>query len=92
MYLDTIGLLCVIRGQLCNVFSHADLIVEVAHPVITHQYGAAFLASADYLVSFCQIFSHNATSPVNMLDPIWKRFGYGQLWPLRPACSQNWAG
>ena len=27
--------------------------------------------------------------PVNMLDPIRKRFGYGQLWPLRPACSQN---
>ena len=24
-----------------------------------------------------------------MQDPIWKRFGYGQLWPLRPACSQN---
>ena len=27
--------------------------------------------------------------PVNMPDPIRKRFGYGQLWPLRPACSQN---
>ena len=26
---------------------------------------------------------------VNMPDPIRKRFGYGQLWPLRPACSQN---
>ena len=26
-----------------------------------------------------------------MLDPIRKRFGYGQLWPLRPACSQNQA-
>ena len=24
-----------------------------------------------------------------MPDPIRKRFGYGQLWPLRPACSQN---
>ena len=24
--------------------------------------------------------------PVNMPDPIWKHFGYGQLWPLRPAC------
>ena len=32
------------------------------------------------------------TSPVNMLDPIRKRFGYGQLRPLRPACSQNRAG
>ena len=30
--------------------------------------------------------------PVNMLDPIRKSFGYGQLWPLRPACSQNRAG
>ena len=30
--------------------------------------------------------------PVNMPDPIRKRFGYGQLWPLRPACSQNQAG
>ena len=30
--------------------------------------------------------------PVNMPDPIRKRFGYGQLWPLRPACSQNRAG
>ena len=27
-----------------------------------------------------------------MPDPIRKRFGYGQLWPLRPACSQNQAG
>ena len=24
-----------------------------------------------------------------MPDPIRKRFGYGQLWPLRPACSHN---
>ena len=24
-----------------------------------------------------------------MPDPTRKRFGYGQLWPLRPACSQN---
>ena len=30
--------------------------------------------------------------PVNMPDPIRKRFGWGQLWPLRPACSQNRAG
>ena len=30
--------------------------------------------------------------PVNMPDPIRKRFGYGQLWSLRPACSQNRAG
>ena len=27
-----------------------------------------------------------------MPDSIRKRFGYGQLWPLRPACSQNLAG
>ena len=27
-----------------------------------------------------------------MPDPIRKRSGYGQLWPLRPACSQNRAG
>ena len=27
--------------------------------------------------------------PVNMPDPIRKCFGYGQLWPLWPACSQN---
>ena len=26
--------------------------------------------------------------PVNMLDLIWKCFGYGQLWPLWPTCSQ----
>ena len=26
-----------------------------------------------------------------MPDPIWKRFGYGLLWPSWPACSQNWA-
>ena len=30
--------------------------------------------------------------PVNMPDPTRKRFGYDQLWPLRPACSQNRAG
>ena len=30
--------------------------------------------------------------PVNMPDPIRKRFGYGQLWPLRPECSQNRPG
>ena len=27
-----------------------------------------------------------------MPDPIRKRFGYGQLWPMRPACSQNRPG
>ena len=27
-----------------------------------------------------------------MLDPIRKHFDCGQLWPLRPACSQNRAG
>ena len=26
--------------------------------------------------------------PVNMPDPIRKRFGYGQFWPLQPVCSQ----
>ena len=31
-------------------------------------------------------------NPVNMPDPIRKCFGYGQLWSLRPACSQNRAG
>ena len=29
---------------------------------------------------------------VNMPDPIRKRFHYGLLWPLRPACSRNRAG
>ena len=32
------------------------------------------------------------SNPVNMPDPTRKRFGYGQLWPLRPACSQNRTG
>ena len=35
---------------------------------------------------------HDGSVPVNMPDPIRKRFGYGQLWPLRPMCSQNRAG
>ena len=26
-----------------------------------------------------------------MPDPIQRCFSYGQLWPLRPACIQNWA-
>ena len=26
-----------------------------------------------------------------MLDLIQKCFGHGQLWPLQPVCSQNWA-
>ena len=26
-----------------------------------------------------------------MLDPIQKSFGYGQIWPFWPACSQDWA-
>ena len=26
-------------------------------------------------------------NPVNMLDPLRKRFGYGQLWPLRPVMA-----
>ena len=30
--------------------------------------------------------------PVNMPDLIQKHFGYGQLWPLQPAWSQNQAG
>ena len=49
----------------------------------------------------CSIFAcpNNVWRPVfsifntvNMMDPIRKRFGYGQLWPLRPVCSQNRAG
>ena len=35
---------------------------------------------------------HQGTLPADMPDPIRKRSGYGQLWPLRPACSQNRAG
>ena len=31
-------------------------------------------------------------SPVNVLDQIQKRFGYGLLWPLWPACNWNQAG
>ena len=31
-------------------------------------------------------------TPVNIPDLIQKCCGYGQLWPLRPACSQNHAG
>ena len=30
--------------------------------------------------------------PVNMPGPIRKRFGYGRLWPSRPACSQKRPG
>ena len=30
--------------------------------------------------------------PINMPDPIRKRFGYSQFGPLRPECSQNRAG
>ena len=30
--------------------------------------------------------------PINMPDPIRNGFGFGQLWPLWPVCSQNWAG
>ena len=30
--------------------------------------------------------------PINIPDPIRKRFGYGQLWPLWPTCSQTRAG
>ena len=26
--------------------------------------------------------------PINMLNPIGKHFGYGQLWPSRPTCGQ----
>ena len=40
------------------------------------------------MVSLCSVHA----CPVNMPDPIRKRFGYGQLWPLRPACGQNRAG
>ena len=32
------------------------------------------------------------THPVNVPDLIQKHFGYGQLWPLQPACSQNRPG
>ena len=34
-------------------------------------------------------FQVSKPTPVNMPDSTRKRFGYGQLWPLRPACSQN---
>ena len=41
---------------------------------------------------YCNPFASKSQCPVNMLDPIPKCLGYGQLWPLQPACSQNWAG
>ena len=45
------------------------------------------------LVSQSSRASCKALNPVNMPGPIRKRFGYSQLWPLRPACnSQNRAG
>ena len=46
-----------------------------------------FIAPSDKFV-----FRHDSRNyhiPVSMPDPIRKRFGYGQLCPLRPACSQN---
>ena len=44
----------------------------------------------DVVLRTVSLFSHLLeVCPVNMPDPIRKRFGCGQLWPLRPACSQN---
>ncbi|KAL8575223.1 hypothetical protein ACOMHN_042344 [Nucella lapillus] len=39
----------------------ADLIVEVAHPVITQQYGEAFLSAADYLIGSPTALAEGAT-------------------------------
>ena len=42
---------------------------------------------------FCfSTFNAESGRSMNMPDLFRKRFGYGQLWPLRPACSQNRAG
>ena len=41
---------------------------------------------------WCSFFLFTDEDPVNMADPIQKHFGYSQLWPLRPVCSQNRAG
>ena len=48
----------------------------------------------DKLMCRCHVLAVSETknNPVNMPDPIRKRFGYGQLRPLRPACSRNRAG
>ena len=59
--------------------------------------GAALLLSYHRLcqkAGFSCLSPGNMSSvyPVDMPDPIRKRFGYGQLWPLRPACGQNRAG
>jgi len=39
------------------MFSGADLIVEVAHPVITETYGEKFLHEADYMVNTNNIYT-----------------------------------
>ena len=43
------------------------------------------------IVSACGVrfFLFTDEDPVNMADQIRKHFGYSQLWPLWPACSQN---
>ena len=51
-----------------------------------------YYASTDLVLTTINDFSACLIkTPVNKLDPIWKCFGDSQLWPLQPACSQNWA-
>ena len=46
------------------------------------------LLKRQYILSVAECFQM-VTSPVNMPDPIRKRFGYGQLWPIRPVMANT---
>ena len=53
------------------------------------QHFALYVEVSDIRGDMLFVFS---THPVNMPDPIQKHFGYSQLWPLLPECSQNQPG
>ena len=55
-------------------------------------FSGARLSKAHCCESDSAFVHDRPASPVDMLDPIRKRFVYGLLWPLWPACGQNRAG
>ena len=66
--------------QVTGFFLDVTFVVFKVHEVLSTKY-------KQYIsIYICE------ESPVNMPDPIQKCFGYGQLWPLQPMCSQNQAG
>ena len=84
----------------CSVLSSGCFISKWTWRLANHYFAVTRREKQTFFREIEQDIAANSTAAtttvnnisVSMPDPIRKRFGYGQLWPLRPACSQNRAG